>query len=68
MASKTDQYIVVADELAGLPTSNTVLENDGQIVLLDRSSVCGGNSTKVTDMEDLADLFVPDVLKRSEEA
>merc|ERR1719331_22067 len=44
----TDQAIVVGGGLAGMSAANTVLENGGKVVLLDKSSFCGGNSTKAT--------------------
>ena len=34
--------------LAGVSAANTVLECGGNVVLLDKSSFCGGNSTKAT--------------------
>ena len=43
MASFSDRAIVVVGGLAGLPAVNTVLENGGRMVLLDKSSFCGGN-------------------------
>ena len=46
--SKSDQAIVVGGGLAGMSAANTVLENGGSVVLLDKSSFCGGNSTKAT--------------------
>jgi succinate dehydrogenase/fumarate reductase flavoprotein subunit len=44
----TDLAIVVGGGLAGMSAANTVLENGGKVVLLDKSSFCGGNSTKAT--------------------
>jgi flavocytochrome c len=44
----TDMAIVVGGGLAGMSAANTVLENGGKVVLLDKSSFCGGNSTKAT--------------------
>ena len=32
----------------GMSAANTVVENGGRVVLLDKSSFCGGNSTKAT--------------------
>merc|ERR1719383_79528 len=75
--SKSDQAIVVAGGLAGMSAANTVLENGGCVVLLDKSSFCGGNSTKATSgingantrtqrekgIKDSADLFTSDTLK-----
>merc|ERR1719226_222427 len=63
--------------LAGMSAANTVLENGGKIVLLDKSSFCGGNSTKATSgingaatktqktngIEDSVELFTSDTLK-----
>ena len=60
-----------------LPAVNTVLENGASVVLLDKSSFCGGNSTKATSgidgantrtqrerrIEDSADLFTSGTLK-----
>ena len=56
---------------------NTVVENGGKTVLIDKSSFCGGNSTKATSgingantrtqrdkkIEDSTDLFFKDTLK-----
>jgi succinate dehydrogenase/fumarate reductase flavoprotein subunit len=42
------QVIVVGGGLAGLSAAHTVLENGGNVVLLDKSPFCGGNSTKAT--------------------
>ena len=42
------EAIVVGGGLAGMSAANTVLENGGRVVLLDKSSFCGGNSTKAT--------------------
>jgi len=72
-----DQAIVVGGGLAGMSAANTVLENGGKVVLLDKSSFCGGNSTKATSgingaatktqktkgIEDSVDLFTSDTLK-----
>eukprot|EP00421_Protoceratium_reticulatum_P015037 CAMPEP_0168394058 /NCGR_PEP_ID=MMETSP0228-20121227/19335_1 /TAXON_ID=133427 /ORGANISM="Protoceratium reticulatum, Strain CCCM 535 (=CCMP 1889)" /LENGTH=68 /DNA_ID=CAMNT_0008407453 /DNA_START=62 /DNA_END=265 /DNA_ORIENTATION=- len=44
----SDLAIVVGGGLAGMSAANTVLENGGKVVLLDKSSFCGGNSTKAT--------------------
>eukprot|EP00656_Telonema_subtile_P044328 TRINITY_DN505_c0_g1_i1.p1 TRINITY_DN505_c0_g1~~TRINITY_DN505_c0_g1_i1.p1 ORF type:complete len:628 (-),score=194.36 TRINITY_DN505_c0_g1_i1:260-2143(-) len=43
-----NQVIVVGGGLAGLSAAHTVLENGGNVVLLDKSPFCGGNSTKAT--------------------
>merc|ERR1719215_2205011 len=45
---KPPQAIVVGGGLAGMSAANTVLENNGSVVLVDKSSFCGGNSTKAT--------------------
>jgi flavocytochrome c len=42
------QAIVLGGGLAGVSAANTVLECGGKVVLLDKSSFCGGNSTKAT--------------------
>lgn len=71
------QAIVVGGGLAGVSAANTILENGGKIVLLDKSSFCGGNSTKATSgingagtktqqakgVSDSVDLFTADTLK-----
>jgi len=73
----TDQAIVVGGGLAGMSAANTVLENSGRVVLLDKSSFCGGNSTKATSgingaatktqkasgINDSIELFTSDTLK-----
>jgi flavocytochrome c len=73
----TDQVIVVGGGLAGVSACNTVVENGGKTVLIDKSSFCGGNSTKATSgingaatrtqkdkgIEDSTDLFTKDTLK-----
>jgi len=73
----TDQVIVVGGGLAGVSACNTVVENGGRTVLIDKSSFCGGNSTKATSgingantrtqrdakIEDSTDLFYKDTLK-----
>merc|ERR1712139_728451 len=38
----------VGGGLAGVSACNTILENGGRTLLLDKSSFCGGNSTKAT--------------------
>eukprot|EP00927_Polykrikos_kofoidii_P065335 TRINITY_DN610_c0_g1_i4.p1 TRINITY_DN610_c0_g1~~TRINITY_DN610_c0_g1_i4.p1 ORF type:complete len:1040 (-),score=135.86 TRINITY_DN610_c0_g1_i4:121-3240(-) len=72
-----NQAIVVGGGLAGMSAANTVLENGGRVVLLDKSSFCGGNSTKATSgingaatktqknsgIEDSIELFTADTLK-----
>merc|ERR1711920_548529 len=71
------QAIVVGGGLGGMSAANTVLENNGKVVLLDKSSFCGGNSTKATSgingaetktqkdkgIDDTIDLFTNDTLK-----
>merc|ERR1712056_13185 len=71
------QAIVVGGGLAGMSAANTVLENGGKVVLLDKSSFCGGNSTKATSgingaatktqkdkgIDDSIELFTSDTLK-----
>merc|ERR1740130_1281984 len=42
------QVIVVGGGLSGVSACNTVVENGGKTVLIDKSSFCGGNSTKAT--------------------
>ena len=39
------QAIVVGGGLAGVSAANTILENGGRVILLDKSSFCGGNSS-----------------------
>ena len=46
--SKSDQATVVGGGLAGMSAADTVVENGGSEVLLDKSSFCGDNSTKAT--------------------
>jgi succinate dehydrogenase/fumarate reductase flavoprotein subunit len=73
----TKQVIVVGGGLGGMSAANTVLENNGAVVLLDKSSFCGGNSTKATSgingagtrtqtqqgINDSKELFTNDTLK-----
>jgi flavocytochrome c len=75
MANK--QAVVVGGGLAGMSAANTVLENGGRVVLVDKSSFCGGNSTKATSgingsatrtqsqkgIKDSVELFTSDTLK-----
>ena len=77
MASLSDQSIVVGGGLAGMSAANTVPENGGSVLLLDKSFFCGGNSTKATSgingantrtqrdkgIKDSAELFTSDTLK-----
>merc|ERR1719350_2506058 len=72
-----DTAIVVGGGLAGVSAANTVLENGGKTVLIDKSSFCGGNSTKATSgingsatktqqakgVKDSIELFTSDTLK-----
>merc|ERR1719199_1363648 len=71
------QVVVVGGGLAGVSACNTVVENGGRTVLIDKSSFCGGNSTKATSgingantrtqrdkkIDDSTDLFLKDTLK-----
>jgi len=73
----SNQAIVVGGGLAGMSAANTILENGGRVVLLDKSSFCGGNSTKATSgingaatktqktkgIQDSVELFTSDTLK-----
>jgi len=73
----SNQAIVVGGGLAGMSAANTVLENNGRVVLVDKSAFCGGNSTKATSgingagtkaqkakgIPDTIDLFTSDTLK-----
>uniref|UniRef100_A0A0G4FF44 Cytochrome b5 heme-binding domain-containing protein n=1 Tax=Chromera velia CCMP2878 TaxID=1169474 RepID=A0A0G4FF44_9ALVE len=43
-----DQVIVVGGGLAGLSAAHSVLEKGGRVVVIDKSSFMGGNSTKAT--------------------
>merc|ERR1719236_126583 len=77
MTSSMTKAIVVGGGLAGMSAANTVLENGGRVVLLDKSSFCGGNSTKATSgingaetktqkakgIPDTIELFTSDTLK-----
>merc|ERR1719203_486760 len=72
-----DTAIVVGGGLAGVSAANTILENGGKTILLDKSSFCGGNSTKATSgingsatkaqaqkgIQDSVELFTSDTLK-----
>jgi len=44
----SEQVIVIGGGLAGLSAAHTVLERGGRVVLLDKCSFLGGNSTKAT--------------------
>ena len=48
MAIRSDQAIVVGGCLAGMSVANTILENGGRVVLLEKSFFCGGDLTKAT--------------------
>ena len=77
MSTASDRVIVVGGRLTGMTAANTILENGGRVVLLDKSFLCGGNSTKATrgingantrtqnekGIKDCADLFTSDTLK-----
>ena len=68
---------MVGGGFAGMPAANTVLENGGSVLLLDKSSLCGGTSIKATSgingantttqrergIEDSANLFTSDTLE-----
>jgi len=72
-----NQVIVIGGGLAGMSAANQVVESGGKTVLLDKSSFCGGNSTKATSgingagtktqkekgIPDNAEIFVADTLK-----
>jgi len=73
----SDTAIVLGGGLSGMAAANTVMENGGKVVLLDKSAFCGGNSTKATSgingantktqrnlgIEDSIELFTNDCLK-----
>merc|ERR1719203_2629824 len=77
MIFPANQAIVVGGGLAGMSAANTVLECGGKVLLVDKSSFCGGNSTKATSgingaatkaqkakgVEDSIELFTSDTLK-----
>jgi flavocytochrome c len=72
-----NQVIVVGGGLAGMSAANQVLELGGRSLLLDKSSFCGGNSTKATSgingagtksqkakgIDDNFDIFFADTMK-----
>merc|ERR1712113_1264475 len=72
-----DTAIVLGGGLGGVSAANTVLENGGKVVLLDKSAFCGGNPTKATSgingsatktqaqqgIKDSVELFTSDTLK-----
>eukprot|EP00420_Gonyaulax_spinifera_P031346 CAMPEP_0197877272 /NCGR_PEP_ID=MMETSP1439-20131203/6011_1 /TAXON_ID=66791 /ORGANISM="Gonyaulax spinifera, Strain CCMP409" /LENGTH=47 /DNA_ID= /DNA_START= /DNA_END= /DNA_ORIENTATION= len=45
MVFPANQAIVVGGGLAGMSAANSVVECGGRVVLVDKSSFCGGNST-----------------------
>merc|ERR1712151_1105339 len=71
------QAIVIGGGLAGMSAANTVLECGGKVLLVDKSSFCGGNSTWATSgingaatktqkdkgIDDSVELFTSDTLK-----
>merc|ERR1719240_2341138 len=73
----TNNAIVVGGGLGGMSAANSIMENGGKVVLLDKSSFCGGNSTKATSgingantktqrakgIPDTVELFTSDTLK-----
>jgi flavocytochrome c len=73
----TDLGIVIGGGLAGVSACNTLVENGARTVLLDKSSFCGGNSSKATSgingsdtrsqrakgIKDSAEIFTADTLK-----
>mmetsp|Transcript_44022 Transcript_44022/g.108446 ORF Transcript_44022/g.108446 Transcript_44022/m.108446 type:complete len:965 (-) Transcript_44022:216-3110(-) len=75
-AFPTSQAIVIGGGLAGMTSANTILEFGGRVVVLDKSSFCGGNSSKATSgingsetrtqktkgIKDSNDLFLSDTL------
>mmetsp|Transcript_43981 Transcript_43981/g.93532 ORF Transcript_43981/g.93532 Transcript_43981/m.93532 type:complete len:654 (+) Transcript_43981:54-2015(+) len=75
-AFPTNQAIVIGGGLAGMTSANTILEFGGRVVVLDKSSFCGGNSSKATSgingsetrtqkakgIKDSNDLFLSDTL------
>jgi len=72
-----NQVIVVGGGLGGMSAANQVLELGGRVTLLDKSSFCGGNSTKATSgingagtkgqaangIKDTVDIFFKDTMK-----
>jgi flavocytochrome c len=73
----TDLGIVLGGGLAGVSACNTLIENGARTVLIDKSSFCGGNSTKATSgingantrtqrdkgIKDTSEIFTADTLK-----
>merc|ERR1712137_1452508 len=48
MTSPLSKVIVVGGGLAGLSSAHTILENGGNVLVLDKNAFMGGNSTKAT--------------------
>ena len=44
----SNQIIIVGGGLAGLSAAHTVLEHGGNVLVIEKSSFMGGNSTKAT--------------------
>merc|ERR1711920_966523 len=77
MGFPANQAIVVGGGLAGMSAANQVVECGGKVLLVDKSSFCGGNSTKATSgingaetktqkakgIDDTIELFTSDTLK-----
>jgi len=77
MVHPANQAIVVGGGLAGMSAANQVVECGGKTLLVDKSSFCGGNSTKATSgingaatktqkdkgVDDSVELFTSDTLK-----
>merc|ERR1719386_401535 len=77
MVFPADTGIVVGGGLAGMSAANTLLESGAKVVLVDKSSFCGGNSTKATSgingaetstqknlgIQDTIKLFTDDTIK-----
>jgi len=73
----SEQVIVIGGGLAGLSAAHTVIERGGRVVLIDKCSFLGGNSTKATSgingaltktqarlgINDSADKFEDDCIK-----
>ena len=73
----SNNAIVVGGGLGGMSAANSVMEWGGNVVLLDKSSFCGGNSTKATSgingantksqrdlgIQDSTEIFTNDTLK-----
>eukprot|EP00398_MALV-I-01_sp_L67-1_P000021 gene22-655_t len=72
-----EQVVVLGGGLSGVSAANTILEFGGNVILLDKSSFCGGNSTKANSgingdntstqrkqkIEDTAEIFFGDIMK-----